>query len=307
MKLQNLVFTHKIDIVFVHTLNMAQFCYDISAITKILDVADSRTLTHKRNLFLNKGNLLDRMRYYRVKRYESIITKYFDISTTVSEVDASVFKSLSPTINISVVPNGVDTNYFHPLPQMEELFPSLIFWGNMDFLPNVDAVLYFYHSIFPLIKKKITNIRFFIVGSSPVEDIRVLSRDETVTVTGYVDDLRPWIAKGTVSICPMRLGAGIKNKILEAMAMQRPVVSTHLGAEAIDVYSGGNIILADNPKEFAAKIIELLGNKPMRLKIAYEGKKLVEEHYTWRTTAKKYEMLLSKAINLRAGGYSILR
>ncbi len=311
-KLLKIVSSKKIDLIHSHTLNMAPFSYDITTVPRVLDITDCKTLMLRRKYFLNRNKLSkcqilkDRVGYYRARRYERRIMRYFDACVTVSEIDRSVFKSLSPDANISVIPNGVNTSYFRPLQDVSEDLPSLVFSGNMNFPPNVDAVLYFYNYIFPLIKDSIHNVHFYIVGSSPVEDIKQISDDKNVTVTGYVDDIRQSISKASIIICPMRLGAGIKNKILEAMSMQKPIVSTSLGAQGINVSNGEDILLADSPKEFADKVVELLNNQSLRQQIALNGRKLVERDYTWEMVGKKYEALYQRTINTYKGLLTIL-
>jgi len=295
-RILEIISLENIDVIHCHNLEMAEFVYDIPHPVKILDLVDCITLHLKREIrFDNKRILSQKMcqlvRYYKMRRYEAHTMQYFNACTTVGEKDFTVLKSLSPDANISVIPNGVDIAYFCPQPEVPEDFPSLVFSGVMDYPPNVDAVISFYARIFPIIRAKMPNTHLFIVGSSPNAQIERLSADENVTVTGYVDDIRPWIARGSVIICPMRMGAGMKNKILEAMALGKPVVSTRMGAEALNVVHGTNIMIADSPEEFAASILELISNQSLRSNIAGKGKELVETQYAWDYCATRYEFL----------------
>jgi glycosyltransferase involved in cell wall biosynthesis len=220
----------------------------------------------------------------------------FDASITVGQKDYEFLKTLSPRANVALIPNGVDTDCFYPIEKEKSGYPIMIFSGNMKFLPNIDAVLYFYNDIFPLVRSKIPNIRLYIVGASPPEKIKRLSNDENVVVTGYVDDIRTFIAKADVVICPMRMGAGIKNKILEAMAMGKAVISTLIGAEGIDAINRENILISNSPGDFVENIIAILSNDELRNKITKNARKLINENYTWDICSRRYEELYTNQL-----------
>ena len=299
-KLFKIISEKNIDAIHTHSLEMAQYCHNISSVPILLDLADCRSLEMKRNYLINETKLsilkriYSKLLYYKMKKYEIKITNGVNVCTTVSSIDASFYKKLNPRINISAIPNGVDLSYFHPVNIEKEEKASIIFWGNMDFPPNFDAVLYFANSILPLVKNDIPDILFYVVGGSPTKEIKALSSSPNIIITGYVEDIRTWVAKSTISICPMRIGAGIKNKVLEAMAMQKAVVSTSIGAGGIHVSSGDNIIIADTPKEFADSVICLIRNKNTKTKIARAGRKLVENKHNWNTVSDSYELLYNR-------------
>lgn len=293
-KLFKMIKNHSIDVMHVHHAGMAHLCYDIKIVPKLLDIADSLSLTLERSLA--SDSVTKKSIYYQYKKfllyktiqYEKKITKYFNVCTTVSEIDGNYHSKLNSEINLKVVPNGVDLQYFKKDNSLNEIFPSIIFWGNMNFAPNIDAVCYFYHKIFPEVRKHFDNITFFIVGAAPVEKILALGDDNDVIVTGFVDDIRPWVQKASVCITPMRIGSGIKNKILEALAMSKPVVSTTLGSAGIKLIDKENILLADDPYEFAFAIKELLDSKKLQKKISINGRNLVEEQHNWSAISKEY-------------------
>jgi sugar transferase (PEP-CTERM/EpsH1 system associated) len=303
-KIFKMIYDYSIDIMHVHLIDLAHLCYDIDKVPKLLDTPDCLSLTKERYLFLTNNKrktlyfLYKKLLLLKTKQYEKIITKYFEVCTTVSEIDENYYKKLNPEINSKVIPNGVDLKYFKKSGSIDEIYPSVVFWGNMDFSPNVDAVKYFYNEIFPEIRKHFINITFYIVGSSPVEEILEIGKDEQVTVTGFVDDIRPWIEKGTICITPMRIGSGIKNKILEAMAMSKPVVSTKLGSGGINVKDGDNILLANNAYEFAKTVVKLLKNKKLRNKISINGRLLVEQQHNWSALSNKYYHEYAKACQI---------
>jgi len=152
----------------------------------------------------------------------------------MSEIDSSQLKKLSPDVSTSIVPNGVDIEYFHPMDVTET--QALIYTGGMNMFANKDAVLFFLKEIWPLIKSKIPNIKFFVVGQDPPTELCNIGRiDKNVEITGYVDDIRPFVSKSAVYIVPLRIGGGTRLKILDAMAMGKAIVSTTIGCEGIEI------------------------------------------------------------------------
>lgn len=286
-KVMEMLKTSDFDLIFVDHLYMACYVLDMN-LPKVVDVKDAMIKTiygsyaHEKKFFKKIYWL---MRYYITKRYEKkVYKKKFDMWIMVTPYDRDILRAYLPNLNISVIPNGVDTDYFKPMP-IEQDFPSLIFVGDMGSQPNVAAVIYFYNEIYSLIKERVTNIKLYIVGRHPPGEISQLASDNSVIITGYVKDVRPYLARASVVVTPMIFGMGIKNKILEAMAMGKPVISTSIGARGIDVSPGENIIIADEPKEFANRVVELLEDEQLRLKIVHNGRRLVESNYSWEKMA----------------------
>lgn len=222
---------------------------------------------------------------------ETRIYNKFDFCIVVTESDKNTIdKYLS---NVVIIPNGVDIDYFRPL-NIEPDHPSLVFSGVMNGEKNVEAVLYFNSKIYPLIKKEYPNIRFYIVGKNPTSQICKLSKeDSSIIVTGFVEDLRHYISKSSVFICPHISGSGIKNKVLEAMSMGKPVVTTPIGILGINATQMEDVIIAKSDKEFSTKIIELLGDKELRERIGYNARQLIISSYSWEHTVKKINFLFN--------------
>jgi len=204
--------------------------------------------------------------------------------------------SVNSDIPLSVVPMGVDLDYYQP--SNEEYGPNLLFTGTIRYFPNKDAILYFYNQIFPLIKDAVPNVKFYIVGNLPPKKIRRLMSNEDVVVTGRVEDIRPYFARSAVFVCPLRSGSGMQTKILEAMAMGVPVVTTSMAFEALDATAGKDIIIADDAKTFAEKVIMLLKDKELRQNVANSARALVERKYGWSSITKRmdivYENILTR-------------
>lgn len=228
------------------------------------------------------------------KKTRAAELNYLNRSThvlTVSDTDTTLFaKDLSLT-KITTIPTGVDINYFQPL-DGEDL-DSVVFTGSMDWMPNEDGILYFVKEILPLIRKQYSGMKLLVVGRKPSKKIKELVEfDPGIQVTGWVEDIRPYIAKGSVYIVPLRVGSGTRLKIFEAMAMGKAVVSTTIGAEGLPVNSGLNIILADEPQRFAADVCRLLASSEERKRIGDAARNLVENKYSWAAVAKHVESVL---------------
>jgi glycosyltransferase involved in cell wall biosynthesis len=300
-KMMGLIASKNIDIVHCHLLRMSEFLNDVEGCVRILHLIDSETLRMRRiiamlHLWELPVNLQNIFWYLRLRNFEKNAVSYFDASITVGKKDYDMLKGMSPDANVYLIPNGVDTDYFHPLPLKNAESPTVMFVGNMKTPPNIDAVKYFYYQIYPLIKLKIPEVRFFIVGAFPPKEILRLSEDRSVTVTGFVEDIRTFIAEADIVVCPMRKGGGIKNKILEAMSSGRAVVSTSLGAEGIDAKNGENIIVSDSPAEFAESVINILNDKHFRDSIRKKALELIQNHYTWDRCSREYDILYQDLI-----------
>jgi sugar transferase (PEP-CTERM/EpsH1 system associated) len=194
--------------------------------------------------------------------YEKHVAEAFDACLFVSSAEAELFRQLAPSLapNVGHYNNGVDTDYFQPHPNLPNPYPqgvqSLVFTGAMDYWPNVDAVKWFAENVFPLVRKECPEARFYIVGSKPAEAVRALAND-AVIVTGRVDDVRPYLQHATAAVAPMRIARGIQNKVLEGMAMQKPVIVSPQGLEGIDASPGTEVLLAESADEFADLVLQV--------------------------------------------------
>jgi polysaccharide biosynthesis protein PslH len=209
----------------------------------------------------------------------------FDRCVALSEIDRAKLVAVNPSLRIDVVPNGTDTRLLQPLPRSDAR-PALLYVGNMDYTANAHAVIYFCKEILPLVRRAVNDVELWIVGSDPLPEVRRLVGDG-IRVTGRVDDVVPYYRQSSVCIVPLRAGSGIRLKILESMALGRPVVSTSLGCEGLDVEDGTNIMIADSTEQFAEKTIRLLTDAALRDSIASNARQLVETHYDWDAIAHR--------------------
>ena len=237
------------------------------------------------------------IQWKKLSRYEAMVCRLADGVVAVSEADKTALQLLVPGLEVTVVPNGVDVEYYtsadirpSPLPPR-----SLVFTGKMDFRPNVDAVLWFCHEVLPLVRREMPDVRFYIIGQSPHRRVLRLADDPAVTVTGYVDDVRSYIAGACVYVVPLRIGGGTRLKVLEAMAMGKPIVSTSLGCEGFEgLESGRELSVADTPEEFAQQVIGLFDDASRRERLGRAARRFVEEQYDWRLIVPKLEQVYEK-------------
>jgi glycosyltransferase involved in cell wall biosynthesis len=255
-------------------------------------VARLKSFRHH-NLGLDK--LKEAINLKGLKKYEFEMYLNADKVLALTPQGKDELLEICPDLDISVVPHGVDVEAFGFSPQAEEE-KSLVFLGNYLHYPNVDAVLYFHAEIWPYLKKIQQDLKLYVVGQSPPPEITRLTSDESIVVTGTVDDVTPYLRRGKVFICPVRLGGGFRGKILEAMALGRPVVSTRLGAEGIPASSGENIILADNPEDFVKGIRDLIEDPDLYRKIQINARKLMEDNYAWEKGVARLEAVLEDMI-----------
>ncbi len=211
--------------------------------------------------------------------WEPRYAERFDHCVAVSEADQNLLKEMNPRLQLDVIPNGVDTQLYQLLPR-ESTPPALLFIGKMSYSANVDAIIYFCQEILPIIRRTISDISVWVVGSNPTPAVKQLEGDG-VRVTGFVDEIEPYYKKSSVCIVPLRAGGGSRLKIAEAMSLGRPVVSTSIGCEGIEVEDGKHLLIADNPEQFAEQTVRLLQDKDLYNHIVHNARELVVNHYDW--------------------------
>jgi glycosyltransferase involved in cell wall biosynthesis len=242
---------------------------------------------------LGLGKLKEAINLKGLKKYEFDMYRQADKVLTLTHQDKKKLLDIFPELDIAVVPHGVDVEDFS-FYEHKERERSIVFVGNYLHYPNVDAVLNFYQEIWPRIKSQDREIMFYVVGQGPPPEIQSLSQDDAIIVIGRVDDVRPYLKKGRVFICPVRLGGGFRGKILEAMAVGTPVVSSSLGAEGVPAVQRENIIVADNPEEFSQGILNLMNDDKLFDRIRKQARKLVEEKFAWQKGVEVMEGVLEK-------------
>jgi sugar transferase (PEP-CTERM/EpsH1 system associated) len=236
------------------------------------------------------GAVYSFVQWQRLRRYEAEICRRADEVLAVSEADAEALRKLTPELNVTVIPNGIDTQAYRPATAGADTSGKrLVFTGTMDFRPNVDAVLWFARQALPLIQAEISDVHFLVVGQRPHRRLDPLRENPAITLTGWVKDVRPYFADATVYVAPLRMGGGTRLKLLEAMAMGKPIVATSLGAEGYPVRDGRELILADTPAAFAEGVVSLLGDEERRAELGRMARSFVKEQYDWRAIVPQVE------------------
>lgn len=227
------------------------------------------------------------LEWKKFRRDELNICKQFSLCSVPSQRDKEVFQKSIPATPFEVVPNGVDSSFFQSNGSSEPEESTILFTGSIDYYPNTDGLKFFIESVLPLIRKEVPNIHFIIAGRNPPPVIQQYETDPAITITGFVDDMRTYYNKAQVVVVPLRTGGGTRLKILEAMAMKKPIVSTSVGAEGIAVSPGEDILLADEPSTFAESTVRLLKDPQKRQALANDGHRLATEVYDWQAIAAK--------------------
>jgi glycosyltransferase involved in cell wall biosynthesis len=243
------------------------------------------------------GAVYSLIQWRRLRRYERQACLAADRVVAVSDADAHALRSLVPGLEPVVVPNGVDIDHYTaPIPPLSER-PGpepcdLVFTGKMDFRPNVDSALWFAQQVLPLIRREAPDVRFWIVGQNPHPRLEPLRADPAVELTGWVEDVRPYIAAAAVYVVPLRIGGGTRLKVLEAMAMGKPIVSTAVGCEGFEVVDGQELLMADAPSEFAAAVLQLIRQPELRERLGRAAGDFAASRYDWHMIVPKLERIL---------------
>ena len=285
-----LIDKHHYDAVHVQHLRMSPYLSQRKDVPRILDLPDAFSLYWKRRKLVKRGVLIsmfENIEMGRVAMYEEIIKSY-NLSLVCSEEDLQYLKEARHADNLRLLPNGVDMETFSPHDHDYSHNHTILFTGNMDYAPNVDAVGYFTESILPLIRAKCPQVQFVIAGQRPVPKVKALA-NEYITVPGFVEDLAETYNSASVVVAPLRFGAGTQNKVLEAMAMGVPVVCSNIGFGGLGIKSGFGAIMQTEPEAFANSVIDLLESERLRRRVGEEGIKVIRSKFDWDIIAKRLE------------------
>lgn len=228
------------------------------------------------------------IQWYKLRSFERSAMDKVDCGVVVSETDKKHLVKMGVNNRLFVVPNGTDTAFFKPLGK-KIIEDSVLWMGHMDVHTNKDAVLYFWKEIYPLVRRQHPAVKMTFLGTSPPKEIAEAAiLDNQIRVTGFVDDIRSYVDEAAVMVVPIRIGSGTRIKILDGMAMGKAIVSTSVGCEGLNVSDGKNILIADNPQDFANRTVEILKNGNMRMKIEKEALKLAKS-FDWSLINEKQE------------------
>ncbi|RZT25356.1 glycosyl transferase family 1 [Mycobacterium sp. BK558] len=302
--LSALISDRDIDRIVVFGEDIVELVADIGPCPKVLDMCDSMALRQSRAFEysdgLRGGKWMDALDLYRARRTEARLPTLFDQVITVSDVDTAEVVALSGIrANVCTVPNGVDEAYLAPMPPPARR-RGVVFWGNLDFAPNVDALAYFFEEVwYPVLRDGRVEVEV-VGGNAPRWLVDVAEREPLVRLAGFVPDLRTVVSRYPVMINPMQTGSGVKNKVLEAFGLGVVVVSTARGVEALPtVQSGEHLVIAEEGAEFAAAVLDLLDDPDRRLRLRENANTLLHERYRWSVVARSWRDLFGAGVDIR--------
>ena len=277
------------DLVWIEHLHMAQYARFVQCTPVFLREQNIESTMMER-YFRNMSNPLEKsyafLQWKKLKRYEASILRRFDCCIVLSEVDQRLLHELSPQSRTEVIPCGVDLEYFR-VSSSEREKDKIIFIGNLLFKPTCQGMSYFLNEIWPLIKKRRKEVRLHVVGPYPPEREADFTKHPDVTLLGYVDDVRPHMANSALQVVPLKIASGVRLKILEAMAMELPIVSTSVGCEGLNLTSGEHILVADSGEEFAEKVLYLLEDENLGRQLARNSLRLIGKKYSWEAIIER--------------------
>ena len=304
--LAKLVEQNHFDLAHIDHIALAQYAGCLEHLPRVLTHHNIETLAKRREMEYLSG--YPRLRrwagWLENKRWESFeiaASRGVEAIVTVSETESRYFSGRVPQTPVCIVPNGVDTCYFQPRDR-SNLQRGLLFTGRMDYAPNVDAARWFCSEILPLVRGRCPEVTLTIVGRSPTPDVQALANLPGVTVTGMVDDVRPYYGSASVFIVPLRFGGGTRLKILEAMSMEMPVVSTKLGCEGLDLVPGDDYLAADTPEGFADGVTDLLTDEGLRNGLTRRGRQTAIARFDWSIVGQAQEDAYNDALAVRTRG-----
>ena len=274
------------DHIYCQLIRCSEYVKDEFDIRKTIDYMDVLSKGIQRRISSSPFYLkrLLRVEAERLKTYENIMYEYFDNHTIISLQDQELIYQTERE-NIAIIPNGIDTEFFNPNDNPEQKH-ELLFNGNMQYEPNVKSAIYIVNNILPLVQKKYPNTKLLISGTSPTKEVLNLQSD-TVTVSGWMDDIRDAYNQAQIFIAPMQIGTGLQNKLLEAMAMKMPCVTSKLANNALKATPGKEILIGNSREEYAQLIIELLENDFKKNEIGENGQRYVQSNFNWQSSTKK--------------------
>jgi sugar transferase (PEP-CTERM/EpsH1 system associated) len=295
---RDLMKAEKVERILIYSSPMAQYATDYPAARRVADFVDVdsdkwRQYAEKKSwpmswLYAHEARQL--------LRYERKIAGEFDATLFVSQPEADLFRGLAPESaeKIGFFNNGVDTDYFSPMHHGESPYPAdkhiVVFAGAMDYWPNIDAVQWFAHEVFPSIQAKHPDAMFYIVGARPTPEVKQLEDLQGIRVTGTVPDIRPYVAHAALSVAPLRIARGIQNKVLEAMSMAKTVVVSEQALEGIHAIPGKELMLAKDAKQFEIAVSNALTNPNPDMGLSAREKAVLI--YGWASNLTRVESIL---------------
>jgi polysaccharide biosynthesis protein PslH len=289
------------DLIFVHCSSVAHYVQHVQHIPKILDFGDMDS--HKWLEYAHYKPFPLSMGYWwegqRVLAQEKRLARRFDLCTATTRAEWETLNGYGVTTATDWFPNGVDSQFFAPADEPHDP-DTLVFIGRMDYYPNQQCMFDFCATVLPRLRARRPSVKLQIVGADPSPAVRRLAELPGVTVTGSVPDVRPYATRAALTVAPLRIARGTQNKILEAMAMGVPVVTSSAAAGGVDALPGEHLLVADTPEETSAAILKVLDDPAERARLARAGRERVLSHHAWGSSMRRLDGIIERCVDRRA-------
>jgi glycosyltransferase involved in cell wall biosynthesis len=290
-RIKQLTSENDFDIVHIEHSRLALYKEYINPTSQACSVLAFQNIAYDQYLRISliEKELLDKLRArffsWQMQSWEPGYARSFARCLTVSAEDRQILLASHPELKIEVIPNGTDTQKYQLIQTKRDSF-NLLFIGSMSYAPCVDGAIYFCTQILPHILQRFNAVEVWIVGSNPAPEVVRLANSR-IHVTGFVEDILPYYQQASVSIVPLRAGGGTRLKILESMALGRPVVSTSIGCEGLNVQDFQQLLIADHPQDFAEKVMRLLSDQSLYQQVVTQARELVVTQYDWAVISEQ--------------------
>ncbi|MFT3759467.1 TIGR03087 family PEP-CTERM/XrtA system glycosyltransferase [Thauera sp.] len=297
-KVDALLASERFDLIFVHCSSVAQYVEKVHGIPKILDFGDMDSqkwleYVNYKSFPLNIGYWLEGT---KLVREEKRLARRFDLCTATTRAEWETLESYGTGVSSDWFPNGVDADFFKP--DGEGYDPNTIsFIGRMDYYPNQEAMFRFCDEVWPLLKSRRPEMKLLIVGADPIPAVQKLGERPGITVTGSVPDVRPYILRSAAMVAPLNIARGTQNKILEAMAMGVPVVSSRIAAGGVDAAAEEHFLVADSAQEYAEAIARIIEQPAERDRLARAGRERMLSHHAWPRSMERLDTILDRCLD----------
>lgn len=290
------IIDHDIELVHYDTISWAAYLNQVKNCKLVLNHhnVESHMMLRRAN---KENNLLRKFYFFqesmKLQAYEKKICGKFDLNITCSDTDTDRLLQDLPNLNVVTIPNGVDLDYFKPI-GLEQNENSIVFAGGLSWYPNIAAIEFFVKKVWPILIEEVPSVSMTVIGRNPPDWLLDFSnKASNFDVTGFVDDVRPYIEQASIYVCPINDGGGTKLKILDALAMGKAIVANNIACEGINVVEGESVIFAEEPREYVKKIKTLFSNAELRKSLGTNGRMLIEKEYDYINIGKKLNKLYS--------------
>ncbi len=282
--IQDCLVNNDIDLIHVDTIGLIKYLPESNEFKKVLNHHNIESNMLFRRAEKEK-NIIKKVYYFiegwKIQRLEEKYCKLFNLNITCSDLDSDRLRNIAYDVAVTEIPNGVDTQYFKPDHSSEQM-NTLIFAGGLSWYPNIAAMDFFLNKVWPELKKHAPDLIFYIIGRNPPAWIIEKSKNDTsLIITGFVDDVREYINKASIYVCPINDGGGTRLKILDALAMEKALVAHPIACEGIRVVNNETVVFSESVQEYVTQIINLLGNVELRKKLGVSGRELIQNEYSY--------------------------